>query len=53
MNTRKSDEELLIQFVEDQGWDEADLVMAAKRLKKAIAEGLQDYFCDDVLDVNR
>lgn len=43
MNTRKSDEELLIQFVGDQGWDQPDLVEAAERLKRCIAEKLQDY----------
>ena len=43
MNTRKSDEELLIEFVADQGWDQPDLIEAAERLKKCIAEGLQDY----------
>lgn len=43
MNTRKSDEELLIQFVADQGWDQPDLVEAAERLKECINENLQDY----------
>ena len=49
MNTRKSDEELLIQFVEDQGFDEPDLVMAANRLKDAIAIGLNNYSCGNEL----
>lgn len=43
MHTRKSDEELLIQFVKDQGWDEPDLVLAVLRLEVAIREGLQEY----------
>lgn len=42
-HTRKGDEELLMQFVEDQGWDEIDLVEAVERLKKCHSEGLQDY----------
>ena len=42
-HTRQGDEELLIQFVEDQGFDEPDLVEAADRLKRCHKEGLQDY----------
>lgn len=42
-HTRASDEQLLIQFVEDQGWDDPDLVEAAERLKDCIKEELQDY----------
>jgi len=43
MHTRKSDEELLIQFIDDQGWDQPDLVEAAARLKDCIEKELQDY----------
>jgi len=42
-HTRKTDEQLLIQFVMDQGFDEPDLVEAAVRLEEGIKEGLQDY----------
>lgn len=42
-HTRKSDELLLIQFVEDQGFGEPDLVEAAERLKDCIFKGLTDY----------
>lgn len=42
-HTRTTDEQLLIQFVEDNGWDEPDLVYAAERLKEGIAKGLTDY----------
>lgn len=43
MHTRKSDEELLIEFVADQGWDQPDLIEAAERLKKGIDNCLSDY----------
>lgn len=43
MHTRKSDEELLIEFVADQGWSQPDLVVAAARLKECIEKELQDY----------
>jgi len=42
-NTRISDEKLLIQFVDDQGFDQPDLVGAAERLKACHKEELQDY----------
>ena len=43
MHTRKTDEQLLIQFVKDQGFDQIELVEAADRLEKCIREKLQDY----------
>ena len=42
-HNRKSDEELLIQFVDDQGFDQPHLVAAADRLKECIRVGLIDY----------
>lgn len=49
MYTRKTDEELLIQFVEDQGFDEPDLIYAAERLKKCIADGVDDYSTESII----
>ncbi len=43
MHTRKTDEELLVQFVKDQGFDQQYLVEASKRLEKCIKSKLQDY----------
>ena len=42
-HNRKTDELLLIQFVEDQGFDQQDLVEAAHRLKRGIEKELTDY----------
>jgi len=42
-HTRETDEQLLIQFVEDTGSDVPDLMQAAKRLEDCIAEKLQGY----------
>jgi len=42
-HTKDSDITLLIQFVEDQGFDEPDLVEAADRLQKAMRQGLSGY----------
>ena len=42
-NTRKTDEELLIQFANDQGFDQPELMEAIERLKNCITEELQDY----------
>ncbi len=43
MFNRESDERLLIQFVEDQGFDIPELVEAARRLSVGLDDGLQDY----------
>lgn len=43
MHTRKSDEELIIEFIMEDAWDQPDLVEAACRLKDGLDEGLQDY----------
>ena len=48
MHTRRSDEELLIEFVGDQGWDEPDLVEAAARLKDCIEKKLKDYSIPEI-----
>lgn len=42
----KSDIELLIQFVLDQGWDSLDLVAAANRLGGDIKDGTFDNEID-------
>lgn len=41
--TRQGDEELLMQFAEDQGWDEPDLIEALERLRECHKKRLQDY----------
>ena len=43
MHTRETDEQLLIQFVWDQGFGETDLVEAANRLSVCIDKGLTNY----------
>lgn len=42
-HTRQTDEELLMQFAEEQGWGEADLMEAVDRLRNCHKEELQDY----------
>jgi len=46
MHTRKSDEELLMQFAIDQGFDEPGLVEAVERLQRCHEDGTQDYLVD-------
>lgn len=53
MNTRTTDEELLIKFVKDQGPDRPKLIAAARRLKKAIKKGLQDYAIKDIHETRK
>ena len=42
-HTRVSDEELLIQFVKDQGFDHIELMDAVERLENCIKKSLEDY----------
>lgn len=42
-HTRQEDEELLMQFAEEQGWGEPDLMEAVDRLRNCHKEELQDY----------
>lgn len=42
-HTRQSDEELLMQFAEEQGWGESDLMEAVDRMRNCHKEGLQGY----------
>lgn len=51
LHTRKTDEELLIQFALDHGWDEPELMNAVNRIKNCHKEQLQDYAVFDETDV--
>lgn len=42
-HTRRSDELILINFIEEQDFDNIELIAAKNRLKNAIDNNLRDY----------